>query len=363
MSWKPSLPMSLQSIKRLVRNAAAVPAAAVLTLGAVVAVAPTTQAQQMSRDNSTNSIINGGTLSTQEFVNKAQANNPNDLQAIYQDYGLGVGDYNNFQQNAKMGVAHRNGDVTVDGRVVARNAYSLGRDKKAYSTNRVINGKTYYESRAQDVFQSNTIPAMVMLDNQGRYRFGVLTACGNPMRATPVTPAAQPQLPRCDQLQVTPATNQANTYSFTTRASNSGGGSFTRVVYDFGDKSPSETRNSGAEAVTHTYTMPGTYTASVTVYFRADNGAESAITSASCQAVVTVQAPPVVPPAPTPAPTPVPAPIVPTPVPPAVTPAVQPAPVALPKTGIGETLGLVAAVSLLGSAGYYIYARRRLINE
>ncbi len=271
-----------------------------LAAGAFGIVQGVTHAQAaMVRDNSNNSIIRGGAVTQQEFITKARANNPADLQNIYNSYGLSAAEYDRFQQNAKMGAAHKNGDITVDGQVVARDARSLGRDKKPYSTTRTISGQPYYESRSQDVFAAETIPIMVMFDDRGRYEFGVLTACANPVRATPVTPRQ-----RCDALQKTAVSGQENTYSFTTKASASNGSTISKVVYDFGDGSATETRTSPTEAVTHTYSGTGTYRAKVTVYVKMPGGQETALNSSSCVTSITVKAKPVVrpvvtPPAPT----------------------------------------------------------------
>ncbi len=242
------------------------------------------------RDNSANSIIQGGALTPQEFITKARANSPSDLQPIFSAYGLTAAEYDRFLQTAKMGTAYKNGTVMVDGQVVATDARSLGRDKKAYSTSRSIagvSGTQYYESRSQDVFVPDSIPIMVMFDERGQYEFGVLTACANPVRATPVRPQQ-----RCEALQRTAVSGQANTYDFSTRASAGNGSTISRVVYDFGDGTATETRTSPTEAVRHSYSQPGTYRAKVTVYVMLPGGQESPVTSTTCVSTVTVRQPP-----------------------------------------------------------------------
>lgn len=251
--------------------------------GLVAGAAGMAGAEGMTRDNSANSIMRGGALSTQEFVQKANANNPDDLQAVYSAYGLEPSEYDRFQRDAKMGVAHRNGEITVDGQVVARDARSVGRESKPYASARTIDGQRYYESRSQDVFASPTIPVMVLFDEQGRYETGILTACGNPIRGTPVT---QQQV--CESLRSTPVNGMDNTYDFSTSARAGNGSRITRVVYDFGDKTQAVERTSPTESVRHTYEEPGTYRARVTVYVDTPGRTGIPVTSNACVSTVTV---------------------------------------------------------------------------
>lgn len=344
----------MKGLKQFIKSAFALPVAAVLALsvGLASGLSGHAGAQQMVRDHSSNSIVKGGTVSAQEFVDKARANNPNDLQAIYEAYGLKPAHYDSFRQHAVMGTAHKNGNITYKGKVVARDAYSLGREKKAESTVRTINGKAYYETRSQDVFNSDTIPALIVFDKQGNYAFGVLTACGNPLRAKPVIQVkpAEPTA-RCESLQAAPVSGEQNTYSFTTRTAVTENAKISRVVYDFGDGSATVSRTNPAEAVRHTYANPGNYTAKVTVYIQQASGGETTSTGATCTAPITVQAAPVAPVS-TPPAAPAPAPAAPV-----------AAPAVLPATGVGEFIALFTAVSVLGSAGYYVYAKRRLLQS
>jgi LPXTG-motif cell wall-anchored protein len=256
---------------------------ALAVLAGAVAFGQTAGAQQMVRDTSANSIISGGAVTPQEFIQKARANNPADLQTIYTQYGLTAAEYDRFLTDARMGEARKNGEIVVNGQVVAREARSLGREQKSYSSVRTIGGKNYHESRSQDVFIPESMPIMVLFDEQGRYEFGILTPCANPVRATPVTP-----LQRCDSLQRTPVADVPDTYDFTTRATAQNGARISHVIYDFGDGSTPEQRTNPAEAVRHAYTQPGTYQAKVTVYVQTAAG-QIPVTSSSCQQAVTVR--------------------------------------------------------------------------
>lgn len=148
------------------------------------------------RDCSANSIdnkpINGGcgAATPAEFIADLRANNPSDLQTIYADARLGglvSSKYERFEKTAKMGIAHKNGTVTVDGEVVMTDARSVGRTQfEGQRDPIVIGGKTYYHSSTTTSFVAETIPVMVMFDSDGVVEVAVLTACGNPMMAKKV---------------------------------------------------------------------------------------------------------------------------------------------------------------------------------
>lgn len=242
---------------------------------------------QTVEDCSNNSIIKCGAHTPTDFINKLQANNPPDLQAIYSDFTLTPDKYADFEQNAKMGTAYKNGTIVVNGETVATDSWSIGREKKPYSTDDVIAGHTYYKSYSKDVFAVDSIPAMVYFNKDGNIQFAVLTACGNPLGGTPVTTKKA----SCDMLQKTAVSGQDNTYQFTTKATTVSGSRISRVVYDFGDGSGTVTQSDATTAVTHTYSTPGTFTAKVTVFVVNASGNEVALTAATCQTQITVQQP------------------------------------------------------------------------
>lgn len=238
------------------------------------------------QDCSNNSIIQCGAQTPADFIHKVKTNNPADLQGIYAQFQLGSPSYDDFGRDAKTGTAYKNGDIVVDGITVAKDAWSIGREKKSYSTDYVINGKTYFKSMDKDVFAVDSMPVMVFFNDHGGMQFAVLTPCGNPVTGTPVNPAYS-----CDQLQKTAVQGQVNTYQFTTKATATSGAALDHVVYDFGDGSPTVSLNSLAAPVTHTYATAGTYTAKVTVYVKTAAGMMTAV-STNCQTQITVTPPP-----------------------------------------------------------------------
>jgi hypothetical protein len=245
------------------------------------------------QDCDNNAIIYCGAQSPSEFVSKATANNPADLQGIYEDFGLAPSEYSKFVTSAKMGTAYKDGRIVVDGQTVATDAWSIGRqgnhNGQTFKREYTIAGHTYYASNNKDIFLSDSIPVMVMFDDKGAMKFAALTACGNPITGHKTNPNYS-----CDLLQKAAVEGQENTYSFTTKASATNGATLAKVVYDFGDGSGQVTKTSLSDAVTHTYAKAGDYTAKVTVYVTLPGGGQIPVTGAQCQTQITVEAPPVV---------------------------------------------------------------------
>lgn len=230
----------------------------------------------------TNNIMPCGYNSVSEFVSKYKSNNPSDMKAIYAAYGLSSDEIDRFAKTAKAGLVYKNGNITVDGKVVAKNATNLGREKGAgYDKAVNIGGKTYYSGSTQNTFAADKLPALVMM-NGDKMEFAVMNICGNPLPATPTGEAPKYS---CDMLN----SKQINrtTYSYTTNVTALNGAKVAKLVYEFGDGS-SKTVTNPSEAVTHTYAKEGTYTTKVTVYVNV-NGETKAVTAAKCAKPVEVK--------------------------------------------------------------------------
>lgn len=345
-------------IGRILRSKLFIAAMVVSTAGFGLAGANHAAAAAV-QDCSDNSIIRCGSQTPADFVTKLQANNPSDLQGLYDYFGLPSADYANFASNAKMGTAYKDGRIVVDGKVVATDAFSLGREKKSYSTPYDVNGYRYYKSMNKDVFVPDSIPAMVYFDNSGSILFAVLTACGNPLGGTPVkeTPKPQPEPPKpqqptasfqCTGLTATGINDSTNglTYVFraTAAASNA---SLSATDFDFGDGSMAN--NVGPESggglsstITHSFPKAGGYTVKATLHFSAQQGsAINGSQTATCSTYVTVnQVQPVA--APAAAPT---------------------APATMPNTGAGDVAAygsLFSGASAIGALGYRWRNQRRI---
>lgn len=243
------------------------------------------------RDSGTNPILNQGStgcLTLSECVSDIKANKPGDVQTIYDNRGLSRSEYDRFAKTARLGKVYKDGRIVVDGQVVATGAWSMGRNTFPSQRDPLyINGKKYYKSPATSSFRSNSIDAFVMFNSQGTVEFAMLTACGNPAWGNNVKPEYG-----CKMLNKTAVKNKKDTYSFTTSLDPMKLATVNKVVYDFGDGTPVVTKTNPTEAVQHTYTKPGTFTAKVTVYFSIPGKQVVASTSVKCTAKVVVEAPP-----------------------------------------------------------------------
>lgn len=241
------------------------------------------QAASYSPDCTANAILTCGTHDQNDFINKVNSNNGGkngDLKAVYDRFGLQGADYERFKREARPGMAYKNGTIVVDGRVVATDAWSIGRSKKAHSWN--ANG--YWADTAQNVFRNNEVPVMVLFDANGAMEFAVMHACGNPTTGKPVNPAFD-----CRSLTKSAVPNEKDTYMFNVDAPATNGATVARVVYNFGDGT-TETRND-LGAVKHKFTKPGNYTVSVSVTFNLPGGKTRTVEGVKCKTQVTVVAP------------------------------------------------------------------------
>ena len=235
-----------------------------------------------------NNIMPCGYNSVENFVSKYKSNSTGDLKDIYAAYGLSPNEIDRFAKTAQAGVVHKNGDITVSGKVVAKNATNLGREKTgSYNKAVTINGKTYYSGTTQNTFAVDSLPALVMMNGE-KMEFAVMNICGNPLPATPTGEAPKYS---CDMLN-TQKVNRT-TFSYTTDVTALHGAKVAKLVYDFGDGS-SKTVTDASQAVTHTYAQEGSYTTKVTVYVTV-NGETKAVTAAECEKPVEVTPPPVTP--------------------------------------------------------------------
>ncbi|MGB4967071.1 MAG: DUF11 domain-containing protein [Candidatus Saccharimonadales bacterium] len=233
-------------------------------------------------DCSTNAILKCGAVSRTDFISKVKANTQGDLPTIYNAYGLSTSDYSRFASSARNGLAYKDGRIVVDGRTVATDSKSLGRDPKPYSHPVTIGGKTYHESRAQDVYLSDSIPVMVLFDTKGRVETVVMNDCGNPIHNNPENPSYS-----CNYLYKEYAGTRGS-YDFSTSTTTHNGAKVVKVVYDFGDGSATVTKSNPAEKVRHAY-KAGTYKAKVTLYVSVPFGETQVVAPAgNCVRDVTV---------------------------------------------------------------------------
>jgi hypothetical protein len=268
----------------------------VVAAGLLGAVGFTASRAYAAVDCDNNAIIKCGFSSPTDFINKVKVNDSlnghHDLQAIYNYFGLTSAQYSDFISHAVLGEARRNGDIVVNGQVVATGATSIGRIASYHGSNyftKNIGGVNYYGNVNDKTFAPGvqSIPVYVWFDEQGTMKLAVMGACGNPDFGNVVKTSAS-----CSALTQTPVAGKTNTYDFTASAAKTGNATIKTFVYDFGDGSPTVSTTDGAKAVRHTYTKAGTYTASVTVYASVPGNANLKLPSVSlCTKTITVKLP------------------------------------------------------------------------
>lgn len=154
--------------------------------------------------NNQNNIVPNGTHSYGDVTNNYNANTCGDLRAIFDHYwikpNLAAGD------RVLNGTSNNRGEVVADGRVVAKNAASIGRQAIMHSQPISINGQTYYQTShvgGQAFANPNaSLPTLVVLDAAGNFKYAIVKACGNPIYATPVNPPKPPEPPKPVMIQV-----------------------------------------------------------------------------------------------------------------------------------------------------------------
>lgn len=251
----------------------------------------------VSRDCKTNSIdykdLNGGcgAADPAELIKDIRDNNPSDLQTIYADPRIGLpGDkYVRFANTALPGKLMYNGDLIVDNEVVMTNAWTMGRESWGNPERKpiTIGGKTYYHAPTQVSFASgvDSIPTMVMFDEEGTVEAAIENPCGNPIpKGDKVKSGAE-----CKALVKTPVDGKKNTYKFTTNATTFGRAKIVKYDYYYdegnGERHFASTTK-GDDAVEKTFTKGATVTVKVTI--KLPGRQEKTITSDLCEKEVGV---------------------------------------------------------------------------
>ncbi|MGO3701876.1 MAG: hypothetical protein ACTJG2_01635 [Candidatus Saccharimonadales bacterium] len=148
------------------------------------------QAQAATGDCSSNSIIKCGVSDYNGLTAAYDKNEYGDIRNIMDHYWIkrtpAAGD------RVVMGHANNKGEVIADGRVVANNAASIGREPIAHSNPIEIKGKTYYQTTHVGGLafkdRSSSLKTIVVLDAKGNFKYAIILACGNPIYAKPVPP-------------------------------------------------------------------------------------------------------------------------------------------------------------------------------
>jgi len=163
----------------------------VMTLGPILPANALTISS--SRDCDSNAVIPCGALSTTELRNDYNNTSYGGVQALYSQFGISSDDMAKIESTAQAGRVYKNGEVRVGDTVVATGAITAGREYIGGSSKTSAGGYTFYTRPPSVSFRVDSIAAFVVMEN-GEFKFAVLAACGNPVKATPIPkPKAAPK--------------------------------------------------------------------------------------------------------------------------------------------------------------------------
>ena len=151
-------------------------------------------ATQAASECNTNDIVHSGIHRHSDIAQHYNANSCGDFRALADHYRINP----NLAPGDRVidGQSNNRGEVIADGRVVARNAASIGRFNIQHSRQISIAGKTYYETShvgGRAFADPNaSLPTLVVLDAQGNFKFAIVKDCGNIIYAEPVPPPKPP---------------------------------------------------------------------------------------------------------------------------------------------------------------------------
>lgn len=233
-----------------------------------------------------NAVMYCGATSASQLVNKYNTgdgqNSIVSTQNIYNSFGITSADIQAMPSTAVAGSVTKSGDVYVGNQLVATNALTAGRQYIAGSTTRTYGGTTFYARPPSISFLSNSLTAYVVMNN-GRFQFAILSVCGNPVVATPVTPPPAPT-GTCTNLTLTQAVDNPRQVTAQVAYTTQNGATLSGVNFAWGDNTNSSVSGSTTNA-SHLYTSDGSYTVKATLTF---SGSQP-VASANCQAPITVQ--------------------------------------------------------------------------
>jgi len=155
-----------------------------LTLIAIFAIVPLSKADNVkfdsARDCDNNAVLHCGAMSANELIEKYSGNGS--AKDIYDFFGISKKDVNNIKQNVVAGKITDDGKVKVNGKVVATDAKTAGRENMPGSNKVTHDGTTFFVRKPNVSFQSNSLDAYVVMKD-GVFDFAIIASCGNPVEA------------------------------------------------------------------------------------------------------------------------------------------------------------------------------------
>lgn len=219
-------------------------------------------------------IIRCGAFDANKMREKAAQG---DVPRIYNAFDISQDDLRGTYVN---GIVWRDGRVTVDGKVVATDAMTAGRNFGGSPIEGTNAGK-YPTSR----FVTEGQTAFVRMVD-GKFDFAVIKACGNPVSATPKNPPTpQEPEPSYECVSLTTEKLSRTKVKFTAKAKVSGGATIEKYQFGFGDEYGITVEEN---TYTYDYKKTGTFETNVVVHVKVD-GKVKEVTGRSCEKNVTIR--------------------------------------------------------------------------
>lgn len=219
-------------------------------------------------------IIRCGAFSADAMRQKASQG---DVPRIYNAFDISQADLRGTYVD---GIVWRDGRVTVDGKTVATDAMTAGRNFGGTPIPGTNAGK-YPTSR----FATEGQTAFVRMVD-GKFDFAVIKACGNPITATPKNPPApQEPEPAYECVSLTTEKLSRTKVRFTADAKASGGATIEKYEFGFGDGYGITVNE---KSYTYDYKKTGTFETNVIVHVKV-NGTIKEVTSQACEKNVTIR--------------------------------------------------------------------------
>lgn len=231
-----------------------------------------------TRNCTGNAVIRCGTFNQSEMNSRLTASS----RAVFSHFGISTN-----LSGAKNGTLKANGDVVVDGKVVATGAQSVGRGTKAGAKPLKIGGQNFYQHSARSAFLGYDTPVFVFFNSDGTFKNAIAKICGNPIIATPKPKPKPTPKYSCDNLAVTKISRTSFRFSSSYTAQNATYRSTTYVVRNASNR---VVQNSTSN--TFTTSTPGKYTVEARVTFVVD-GQTKTVTGPKCKKEFTVEPAPV----------------------------------------------------------------------
>jgi hypothetical protein len=317
--------------------------------GNMTAMIPSAKAQAIDNDPDCDkfSVMWCGSFSSSAIINKYEKgdghNSAANIQSIYTSFGISKAEV--LAGGYVDGIVYQNGDVTVGGTVVAKNASTYIRTMGKVSTSKMASAQT----------------ALVKLNKDGQFQFAIMKPCGNPVSAKNVVPPKPPApkpIYNCIALSSHAIDVKTRKYGYTLSYTAKNGATLKDVNYDFGDgQKQNGVKPANVNSVTHTFAKAGKFTTTATLNFNV-NGK---VASVKCATVINAQpdACPINPSVPKDSPKCKACPTNPN-VPVDSPECATPPPSEIPNTGAGSTIGLFIGSVLVSAAAYRLWIIRKL---